>query len=741
MMGKEKHGGRRIGLLILILMTIGACANYPSGPDSPSTGATYATAEDTELIVPAKKGLLTKDDPNDTGVLKLLTTGVKATENDGQVNLARDGSFVYIPPKDFNGTDSYVYSVQNQAEKQFQRILSVSVTPVNDPPAAKDDNLQVDEGEAGNVDVLANDSDVDGDEDLTVTGVADPVNGSVVNQGGGVVTYTPNSKFNGDDGFEYTVSDPHGAKSTARVLVSVKPSKDSLTAVDDSFTTPEEIPISQMEVLQNDIDPQGDPITIAGVVSPTQFEGTVTINADNTLNYVPAQNFFGEDTFTYTISTPDGSTSAATVTVTVTPVTDLPVAVADRLTTAEDTLAIINVLENDSDADGDSLTVTQVTAPGHGTAVINADYTITYTPEANFYGDDSFTYTLTANGDSTTAEVRVTVTPVDDPPVAVDDTLTTAEDTPATVDVLDNDSDVDSDLAVSAISTPPAHGTAVVTADDMITYTPAANYSGGDSFVYTIATGVTATVTVEVTPVDDPPVAVDDTLTIAEDTEGTVNVLANDSDIDSDLEGAAISTPPAHGTAVVISEDTITYTPADNYFGSDSFTYTVTANGLSDTATVTVTVSAVNDVPVLTIDAIPLGRDLAEHSVAEIIPDDVISDVDGAVKAIAVTEVDNSIGHWQYKIDKDADWQYFSERIGEVVVLGEARLLDSDSWIRFYNPLAPGGDTYFTFRAWDKSRGTVGETDPLSDAGSPASAFSEHEADVSVDVIIDPTSP
>lgn len=186
-----------------------------------------------------------------------------------------------------------------------------------------------------------------------------------------------------------------------------------------------------------------------------------------------------------------------------------PVAVADVATTAEDTAATVAVLANDSDPDGDTLSVDEVTSPAHGTAVINADGTVRYTPAANFHGTDTFAYTIEDDeGGEASALVTVTVTPVNDPPVLGDDVATTPKDTGVVVNVLANDSDADGDtLAVTTVSTP-AHGTAVVNATaNAVTYVPAAGFEGVDTFTYTVQDGHGGTnvalVTVTVAAADD----------------------------------------------------------------------------------------------------------------------------------------------------------------------------------------------------------------------------------------------
>jgi serine protease len=180
-----------------------------------------------------------------------------------------------------------------------------------------------------------------------------------------------------------------------------------------------------------------------------------------------------------------------------------PLAANDSATTSEDTPVTINVLANDSDVDGDALQVTGVSDPPHGSAAVNANNTVTYTPDINYNGTDSFTYTvIDGKGGSDTANVSITINPVNDPPVALDDSATTSEDTPVTINVLANDSDVDGDaLQVTGVSDPP-HGSAAVNANNTVTYTPDINYNGTDSFTYTVIDGKggsdTATVTITV---------------------------------------------------------------------------------------------------------------------------------------------------------------------------------------------------------------------------------------------------
>ncbi len=362
-------------------------------------------------------------------------------------------------------------------------------------------------------------------------------------------------------------------------------------AVNDTFLSVGNSGPTSVPVLSNDSDPNGDALIISAVTQGAH--GTVSISAGNIdLTYKPNAGYHGTDSFTYTID--DGVAKSATATVSVL-VNSLPIAGTDSPRCDEDASTVISVLANDSDPDGDTLSITHVTTPAHGTAQHNIDKTITYTPAADYNGSDSFSYTISdGNGGTATATVNVTVDPVNDPPLANDDSAVTNEDTVVTIVVLGNDSDPDGDsLNVTSLADP-AHGTAVINGDNSLTYTPAANFFGSDSFDYTISdrNGGTATATVSITvnPVNDAPIAVNDSAETKENTAVTVAVLANDSDAEGDAMTVTAVSKPAHGTVALNADGTISYKPFFQFSGVDSFTYTVSDGKVDSTASVNVTV-------------------------------------------------------------------------------------------------------------------------------------------------------
>ncbi len=375
--------------------------------------------------------------------------------------------------------------------------------------------------------------------------------------------------------------------------------------------------LPQAGVLTNDSDPDGDAITAAVVSGPSN--GTLALNVDGSFNYTPDANFNGNDSFTYTANDGARLSNVATVAITVNAVEDPVVANDDSVTTDEDVAVAVAVLANDSDADGDSLSIVSATEPSHGDAVANANGTVTYTPDAGFYGDDSFQYTVTdGNGNNDTATVSVSVTRVNQPPVAVDDSVTIDEDTSATIDVRANDTDPNGDTILLLRATQPRNGQTIVDNNQNVQYIPDADFYGTDSFLYTISDGdggvSTGTVNVTVRPVNDAPIAADDAFDVYEDSYALVGqgiIFQNDSDIDNTNLTAVIDRPPARGSLQFNADGSFRYTPVPDYNGTDTFTYRASDGFLtSDPATITMTVIPTNDAPDATPDTYFLDEDV-----------------------------------------------------------------------------------------------------------------------------------
>jgi VCBS repeat-containing protein len=575
------------------------------GGNSAPTAANdnYTATEDAPLTVTAANGVLRNDtDPQN----RPLTAVLVAPPAQGTLTLNSDGSFTYTPPANFSGTTSFTYKANNGTQDSNVATATIIVAPVNDPPVAQNDSYFTTRDTPLTVaapGVLINDTDPDNTA-LTASLVSGPSHGTLTLQPDGAFTYIPQSGFTGTDTFVYRVSDGSASDDGVVTITVNPPTNQPPLATADAYTTSEDTPLTVSAaagVLANDSDPNNDPLTAVLVASPQH--GTLTLNADGSFTYTPAANFAGTDTFTYKASDGTLESSPATVTITVQPVNDAPVGVADQYHTSPDTPLNVGagagVLANDTDADGDPLTAVLVDQPQHGTLVLNSDGSFSYTPQAGFRGNDTFTYRA-FDGTANSAPTTVTIT-VTHPPVAANDTYETNEDTPLVVSaatgVLANDSDADGDTLTAILIAQPQHGTVVLNADGSFTYTPAANFFGTDSFRYQASDGVVAsqpaTVTITIHAVNDPPVATADQYTTPGSTPLVVpaasGVLANDNDVDGDPLTAILNSQPQHGTLVLQADGSFTYTPQAGFRGIDSFVYQA-SDGIVESTPVTVTI-------------------------------------------------------------------------------------------------------------------------------------------------------
>jgi len=675
---------------------------------------TATTPEDT----PVKIDVLANDTDADGDALSITAINgqpISLTQpvtlaGQGVVSLNADGTLTFNPAANYHGKVEFSYTVTD-GQTPVNGKVTVDVTSQNDAPVAADDRVTTPEDQPIEIDVRANDRDADGDA-LTVTAVTQPGHGTVtINPLTGNPVYTPAPDYNGTDSFTYTVRDPSGATSQATVTVTVGAVNDAPQALADTGATDQNgtLSVSAADgVIQSgsqpagrDSDPDGDTLAVSAVGHGSTAGqvgqplagafGSLTLHADGSYTYVPndaaralAQGATGQDVFSYTIKDAGGLTSSTTLTLTVTGTNDAPVAVADRATTPEDTAVVIRVLDNDSDVDGDKLTITQIAgqtvASGDDVAIkdstgtqiasvkLNADGTLTLTPANDYNGPVNFNYTVSdGKGGTDTASVSVVVDDVNDAPIADPDVVTGLEDTPFTFDPRANDTDPDGDpLTITQINGQPIsttqavslpQGTLKLNADGTLTFSPAPNHNGKLSFDYTVSDGKggtdTATVNMTVKAVNDPPVITDTptdpnlpgggngfdprtgnyNVTTPEDTPVKGQVKATDVDGDP-LTYTLGDTTPAHGTVLVNADGTWVYTPNKDYHGSDSFTVLVDdGHGGTASSTVTIGITPVNDNPTANPDQVTV----AEDSVVTFDPRSNDSDVDG--DSLSITAV------------------------------------------------------------------------------------------------------
>ncbi|MGQ0463918.1 MAG: Ig-like domain-containing protein [Sporichthyaceae bacterium] len=512
-----------------------------------------------------------------------LTVDSFTQPDKGKVVAGTGGKLVYTPPDGFRGVATFTYVASDG--KGGTATATVTVTVLNAGPVAANDTAATDTGKAVPISVLGNDSDVNGDKP-TITGSTDPAHGKAVVDGATVV-YTPDAGYKGPDTFEYTISDGFGGFATAKVNVTVRNAPP--VAVADTRTIAAGSTVT-IPVIGNDTDPNSDVLKLESFQAASEKGGTVTKTGDSVV-YTPAKGFLGTDTFTYVVTDSDGGKATGTVTIVV--VNTAPEAVDDAASTIAEPKGslTIDVLANDSDANGDKLTIVGFTGGAQGAKVEIKDGTLVYTYAADFAGTDVLTYTID-DGKSGQDTATVTLTVINPAPLARADSATTPRGVPVAIDALGNDTDPNGDAISLALVAPPASGAAVTIVGGKVRYLPPVGFIGTESFEYTIvdARGATGTGRITVTVVNQAPTAVADTATTPYATPVTIDVLPNDTDPEKDPLSLFDTTRPVHGTLAPV-DGRLVYTPAEGWSGKDTFTYTVTDpyGGLS-TATVTVTV-------------------------------------------------------------------------------------------------------------------------------------------------------
>ncbi|MBT2339800.1 MULTISPECIES: Ig-like domain-containing protein [Pseudomonas] len=626
---------------------------------------------------PANGNVLPNDsdpDGNTLSVSGFTVAGVSGSFNPGDtatlsgvgtLTLNADGSYVFTPTSTYHGDVPVVtYSISDGVGGSDSADLTIRV---NAPPVAVDDGLQtVQQGDPASGNVLPNDSDPDGNalsvSGFTVAGVSGSFNpgdtatitgvGTLTLNADGSYLFTPTSTYHGDvPVVTYGISDGVGGSDSADLTLRVNAPP---VAVDDGLQTVQQGNPASGNVLPNDTDPDGNTLsvsgfTVAGVsgsfnpgdTATISGVGTLRINADGSYLFTPTSGYHGDvPVVTYSISDGTGGSDSADLTLRV---NARPVAVDDGLQTVQQgNTASGNVLPNDSDPEGNALSVSgftvvgvagsfnpgdTATISGVGTLILNADGSYVFTPTSTYHGDvPVVTYTLSDGvGGSDNADLTLRVNA---PPVAVDDGLQTVQQgNPASGNVLPNDTDPDgntlnvSGFTVAGVSgsfnpgdtaTISGVGTLTLNADGSYVFTPTSAYHGDVPVVtYGISDGVGGSDSADLTiRVNAPPVAVDDGLqTVQQGDPASGNVLPNDSDPDGNalsvsgftVAGVSGSFNPGDtatisgvGTLRINADGSYLFTPAPTYHGDvPVITYSIRDGvGGSDSADLTLRVNA-----------------------------------------------------------------------------------------------------------------------------------------------------
>jgi VCBS repeat-containing protein len=558
----------------------------------------------------------------------------------GTLTLNTDGSFTYRPDDLYRGTDSFSYRVSDGALTSTVATVTIVMAPVNHLPTVGDFAATVSEDGSVVLDPLTHATDVDGDV-LAAAIVDGPRHGSLVKGADGKYTYLPDEFYAGTDRFTFTVNDGQGGSNVGTVTLTVTPVNHAAVAINDTAATDQDKAVV-IAILANDSDIDNTTGVNAGAPKPVNTDltarivgqpsnGSVTVNADGTITYMPKAGYYGTDSFTYVANDGELDSAVASVTVTIRQTNHVPVAVDDSYAAIQGKAVVINPLANDSDSDGETLTSVLVAGPQHGKLTRNADGTLTYVADAGFTGTDTLTYQASDGKSlSNVATVRLTVSAANQAPVAVNDSVSVHNNQTATIDVLVNDRDADGDALKATVVNGPKHGSLTKNADGTFSYTADCLFTGTDTFTYVANDGKTnsntATVTITVLGPNLPPIAFDDVVDVKENSAIRIDPTANDWDINGDDLKALLVCGPSHGNLLLNTDGTYTYTPDANWYGLDGFTYQAYDGQFrSNPAMVWIRVAHVNQAPVASADAFTVRAGQATR--LDVIAND--SDVDG----------------------------------------------------------------------------------------------------------------
>ena len=594
------------------------------GPDTFSFKVNDGTNDSADALVTVNVGAATNQAPVATSISIVATKdtvfagSLSGTDPDGDaitfqqgstlaahgtVSISLNGNFTYTPDVGYTGPDSFSFSVSDGVfASTSDGIVTIQVnnTGTGDNTVPVADPISINVGLNTTFADGLSGSDADGDPLTFSTGTTSPQHGSVSINANGSFTYTPNTNYTGTDSFSFRVNDGIDNSSDAFVSIQVGGTPSNTAPV----ATPVSINVAQDTTFAGALsgsDADGDPLTFSAGTNLAEH-GTVQINPNGTFTYSPSIGFTGNDSFSFKVNDDTVDSTEATVTVNLldasnSPPVAIPVSINVGLnTTFSGTLSGF-------DADGDPLTFSAgSTSAAHGSVNINANGTFTYTPDTGFTGSDSFSFKVN-DGTVNSADAIVSVevgTASNTTPTAISTSINVSQNTAFTGTL--SGSDVDGDpLTFAAGSVAATNGSVIINPDGSFIYNPFPGFTGSDAFSFKVNDGTTdsaeAFVFVNVGVAgNSPPVATPKSITVAPDTVFNGTLSGTDLDFDP-LTFLAGSTSPIHGTVVINSNGTFTYTPDAGFTGSDSFSFKVNDGTVTSAdATVSITVSSISNI-------------------------------------------------------------------------------------------------------------------------------------------------
>ena len=613
--------------------------------DAPTlTNATPSVQED----IPLNASVVTNANDVD-GNLNPNSFVVLDNPINGTLVMNLNGSYVYTPNPNFNGKDSVHYRVCDLAGACASATIILTINAVNDAPTLRNmsSSSQEDAPITGNV--APNAADADGNLNPNSFAATDlPKNGTIVMNPNGTFIYTPKPNFTGVDSVHYKVCDSTNLCTTSTLIFNISPVNDAPILTNSTPNLQEDAPLTA-SVLPNASDSDGNLNPNSFGLTDSPLHGTIIMNPNGTYTYTPKPNFNGVDSVHFKVCDLSGACSVATIIFNVTPVNDAPTLLNGTFALDEDLPFSSNVLPNASDIDGNlnpnSFAV--LNNPLHGTIVMNPNGTFIYTPTLNFSGQDSVRYQVCdMMAVCTTSTIVFNISSINDAPTLSNATPSVNEDAVLTGNVAPNAKDIDGNLNPNsfAVIDNPQNGAITMNPNGTYTYTPKPNFNGIDSVHYRVCDSTkactSATIIINVNPVNDAPTLSNATPSVQEDVPLTGSVLPNSFDIDGNLNPNSfiLTDNPKNGVMTMGSNGTYTYTPKPNFNGTDSVHYQVCDfGGLCTTATIIFTVNPVNDAPTLTNATPSVNEDSSYNGYVG----SNASDVDGNLNPNSFVLIDN----------------------------------------------------------------------------------------------------
>jgi VCBS repeat-containing protein len=569
--------------------------------------------EDTQVSWSASELNATDSDTN----AAQLSWSLLSSPSNGTAVVDGNGSspqvFTYQPNANYHGSDSFSVQVSD-GDANDSITINLTINPVDDPAVITGNTFGV-LNEDSSVTGDLNATDIDGLTDGTYFSISSNATDgfATIDFEDGNWTYSPSANFYGSDSFSVIITDDDGNTSTQPINLTIHPVDDPSVITGNTSGVLNEDYILTGDLNATDIEGLTDGSYFSVSTPPTN--GTSSIDAtDGNWTYSPSTNFYGNDSFSVTITDDDGNTSTQLISLTVNPVDDPAVVTGDTsAVTNEDTTVTgdLNATDSDGLTDGSYFSISS--SPSNGALSLNEESgRWTYYPNSNAYGNDSFTVTITDDqGFTSTQAVSITINPANDSTSVTGDlNATINEDYSASGDLNASDIDGLTDGSYFSVSSNPSNGTASIDAvDGNWTYIPTPNLFGADSFTITITDDQGYTATQEISVIIN---SVDDATLISGDTNATINEDSsasgdlNASDIDGLIDGSyfTVSTSASNGIASIdLIDGNWTYIPSSNFFGTDSFTVTITDDlNYTITQAISVTINAVDDPTLITGD-------------------------------------------------------------------------------------------------------------------------------------------